>query len=385
MIFIHGGAFETGSGNEEIYGPDFLVSNGVILVTINYRLGAFGFLSLLSKDIPGNAGMKDQVAAIKWVKKNIKNFGGDPDNITIFGESAGAASVSFHLMSPLTKGLFKRAIIQSGSANCWWAQAFEPRERAKVLARNLGLDSDDNTELYNFLVSQPSEALLTKPNPVILSEVHNIHIIEYSIVDESNIDGVERFFHGNVLDSLRKGIHESVDVITGYVEHEGLIAALFTDFGNILTIAKNYVQSFVPTSITLNSSVRTQLEIGQKVKQHYLNNKKMTNETWEQIVKFISSDMFVFDIVQWEKSIARHNNKNKLFFYKFTCKSERNLWSKLSGVQNFIGDKAVVNHGDDLAYLFPLKIFELKIDQNSKSYRMIEQLVQLWTNFAKYG
>lgn len=135
MIFIHGGSFKSGSGNEEIYGPDFLVKNEVILVTINYRLGVFGFLSLQSKNIPGNAGMKDQVAALKWVKSNIENFGGDPNNITIFGESAGAASVSFHLISPLTKGLFKRAIIQSGSANCWWAQALEPRERAKALAR----------------------------------------------------------------------------------------------------------------------------------------------------------------------------------------------------------------------------------------------------------
>lgn len=88
MFFIHGGAFKSGSGNIDHYGPDFLVQYGIVLVTINYRLEALGFLCLDTAEVPGNAGMKDQVTALKWVHENIANFGGDPKNVTIFGESA---------------------------------------------------------------------------------------------------------------------------------------------------------------------------------------------------------------------------------------------------------------------------------------------------------
>lgn len=130
MVWIHGGGFVGGSGNEESAGPEYLLKKDVILVTLNYRLDALGFLSLDTEDIPGNAGMKDQVAALRWVKKNIKNFGGDPDNITLFGGSAGAACVSYHLVSPMSKGLFNRAIMQSGTITSWFPKTFRAKDRA---------------------------------------------------------------------------------------------------------------------------------------------------------------------------------------------------------------------------------------------------------------
>lgn len=89
MVYIHGGAFYLGSGDG--HGPDLLVNKDVILVTLNYRLGPYGFLSLGTSEYSGNMGLKDQLAALKWVKRNIDNFGGDANRITIFGESAGEA------------------------------------------------------------------------------------------------------------------------------------------------------------------------------------------------------------------------------------------------------------------------------------------------------
>lgn len=116
MAYIHGGGFTYGSGNVESVGPDFLVPRGVILVTINYRLGALGFLSLQTPECPGNNGLKDQNLALRWIQKNISAFGGNPDNVTLFGESAGSVSVHYHLLSKLSRGLFHRAITQSGTA-----------------------------------------------------------------------------------------------------------------------------------------------------------------------------------------------------------------------------------------------------------------------------
>ena len=117
MIWIHGGGLMTGSGSLLDYDPVYLVNKNVAIVTINYRLGPFGFLSMGTDSVPGNAGFRDQVMAMKWVQKNIADFGGDPDSVTIFGESAGALSTSTHLLSPMSEGLFQRAILQSGMVN----------------------------------------------------------------------------------------------------------------------------------------------------------------------------------------------------------------------------------------------------------------------------
>jgi acetylcholinesterase len=123
MVWLHGGGFFAGSGNAEMYGPEFLLDHDVIVVTINYRLGTLGseficaqakekiiaicnlgFLNLGTQEVSGNFGLKDQVAALKWVKNNIQSFGGDPNNVTLFGESGGGTSIHYLLISPLAKG-----------------------------------------------------------------------------------------------------------------------------------------------------------------------------------------------------------------------------------------------------------------------------------------
>jgi carboxylesterase type B len=113
MVWIHGGAFRSGSNKTDVYGPEFLLTEDIVLVTINYRLGIFGFLSFddASLGVPGNAGLKDMVMALKWVQKNISKFTGDPNNVTIFGESAGGASVHYLVLSPLAAGIYQITII----------------------------------------------------------------------------------------------------------------------------------------------------------------------------------------------------------------------------------------------------------------------------------
>jgi para-nitrobenzyl esterase len=119
MVWIHGGAFSIGSGSTEMYTTGTIARNcDIVLVTINYRLGVLGFLNLnevTNGRIPstGNEGLLDQVAALKWVKRNIEGFGGDPDNITVFGESAGAMSIGCLLNLPAAQGLFQKAILES--------------------------------------------------------------------------------------------------------------------------------------------------------------------------------------------------------------------------------------------------------------------------------
>ena len=136
MVWIHGGAFVNGSGAVAQYAGDRFARDGVVCVTINYRLGCEGFLFL--DDATPNRGLLDQIAALEWVQENIAAFGGDPGNVTIFGESAGAMSVTTLLAMPRAAGLFRRAIPQSGAGH-----HVLPADTARLvtaeLARRLGV------------------------------------------------------------------------------------------------------------------------------------------------------------------------------------------------------------------------------------------------------
>jgi para-nitrobenzyl esterase len=122
IVWIHGGGFQSGSGSVPLYDGSAMAKKGVVFVTINYRLGVFGFLALRelsgesSHHASGDYGLLDQIAALQWVRRNIAAFGGDPENVTIAGQSAGSFSVNYLVASPLAKGLFQRAIGESGAS-----------------------------------------------------------------------------------------------------------------------------------------------------------------------------------------------------------------------------------------------------------------------------
>ena len=385
MVWIHGGAFVSGGGDDDFYGPEFLVRQGVILVTINYRLEALGFLCLDTPDIPGNAGMKDQVQALRWIQKNIANFGGDPKNITIFGESAGGASISYQLISPMSKGLFKRAIAQSGTSLCDWARAVRPRDRALALARQLGCSSEDDKELYEFFKNQPVEKLVDIKVPITLSEAQKGSAdIFFSIVDEKDF-GQERFFYGDMVNVVSNGVHEGVDIMAGFTSHEGLIAAGSVEGVNkALEAAKHFPELFIPKVLAYNLSMHQQLEMGAKIRKFYFENQIKIPDDWEKWINFLSMLMFVLPTIQWVK-LSAPKKKNKFYLYKFSCVSERNVITHVQGLGPLVGSKPVTCHADDLLYLFNAKLLNTKVDTNSATFQLIDRVTKLWTNFAKTG
>lgn len=381
MVFIHGGGFLWGSGNDDLYGPEFLVRKGVVLVTFNYRLGALGFLSLDTEDIPGNAGMKDQVAALRWIKKNISNFGGDPENITIFGESAGGGSASLHLVSPMSKGLFKRAICMSGCLNNSWVYGFEVREKALKLAKKLGCNSENDKELYDFFKKVPKEKLVALDLPIV--KYDGLIGIAFGVVNETKYGEEEIFFNENECDILKHGIHEDVEVITGYTSDEGIIAmAQGITIQHMLTEATDFKQFFAPTSIRRNCNIRTQLEVGRKLSKFYLEKSIATPKDLERIFKFLSMDAFIHGTILFGQHLSR---KSKVYLYKMDCHSERNIMSDFYKVRDSLGGRKVTCHADDLLYLFPVKLAQLKVEKNSEAEKLIDQITALWTNFAKFG
>ena len=164
MVFIHGGGFVSGTGDSTFAGPSFFMDKDVVLVSVSYRLGVLGFLSLQTEEAPGNLGLWDQRMALLWVKKNIKSFGGDPGRVTIFGNSAGAMSVNCHLVSPQSKGLFSGAILQSGTVlSPYLNLARQPGHYADKLAVSVGCeDTEDREAVLRCLQSVPVKELQNK-------------------------------------------------------------------------------------------------------------------------------------------------------------------------------------------------------------------------------
>lgn len=160
MVWIHGGTFLTGAGSQPLFDGTSLAADGqVVVVTVNYRLGPFGFLHLspLGGGLASNQGLLDQIAALEWVQDNIAAFGGDPGRVTVFGESAGSMSIAALLAMPAAKGLFARAIMQSGAA-----QSLAPQQAEAVsaaLLAELGIaPGGDPSALFTLPAEQVLEA-----------------------------------------------------------------------------------------------------------------------------------------------------------------------------------------------------------------------------------
>lgn len=141
MVYFHGGGFFDGSANS--YPPNYLLEGDVVLVVAQYRLGPLGFLSTMTNEIPGNAGMLDCVLALQWVQRYISNFGGDPSRVTIFGQSAGASIVNALMLSPsVPENLFHKAILQSGSAYGSYVYDSNPERNARDIAQFAGCNAN---------------------------------------------------------------------------------------------------------------------------------------------------------------------------------------------------------------------------------------------------
>ncbi|XP_066292861.1 pyrethroid hydrolase Ces2e-like [Branchiostoma lanceolatum] len=164
LLWIHGGALSVGMGSFPGF-ESLAAHQDVVVVSFNYRLGVLGFLSTGDENMPGNYGLLDQVRAMVWVKENIRNFGGDPERVTIFGDSAGGVSISYHLLSPLSKGLFQRAISQSGVYQTMPVNP-QPLQMTKMLSEAVGCDAKDTAAITTCLKEKSVDELLENVAPI---------------------------------------------------------------------------------------------------------------------------------------------------------------------------------------------------------------------------
>ncbi len=216
MVWIHGGAFSTGSGRTPWYSGHNFARDGIVCVTVNYRLNAFGFLRFddLFDELNGTGtlGIRDQIAALEWVRDNIANFGGDPSNVTIFGESAGGMSVGTLLASPSARGLFSKAIPQSGAAH----NASDPKSATEIAEKFLDVVG---------VAKGDTEAMLALTAEQILEGAAGLAMIEGARMPFQPVVG-DDVVPVAPIEALRKGVSSDIATLVGTCREEWKLFSL---------------------------------------------------------------------------------------------------------------------------------------------------------------
>ena len=204
--------------------PDLFMNRGdTIFVSLDYRLGSFGYLSTGDENSPGNFGLKDQVRALKWIRKNIRSFGGNPNSVTLVGRSASAYNINMHMMSPLSKGLFHRAVLRSGTALTPFNYPTRcPLKLARLQAKVLGIPNSDvlsPAQLIDALRVVSASTLAQSLN--LLKYKNNYPLIVYRPVIEKESRGA--FFTHNIKKQWKSGHFNQVPLIFTFTSNEGVL------------------------------------------------------------------------------------------------------------------------------------------------------------------
>ncbi|KAL0883577.1 hypothetical protein ABMA27_015728 [Loxostege sticticalis] len=353
-VNIPGGAFVRGVEGRYQYGPKFLVRHDVILVSLSYRLGPYGFLCLDLPEVPGNQGLKDQVMAFNWVKDNIQSFGGDPDQITIFGFSSGSKSVNFHLIYTPGK-LFKQTILQSGS--CLASVVERPNNYAVVkISEYLGMPKNSTIAALS--------SLATVDPKIVIETVRKLQL-KFEPCIEKVFDGVEPFITETWV-NVKKPIVKGRKIMLGIDEYEGVMEYVC----KYKSINESLLIFFRFNNKTLN-------EMSDLVSRFYMGDQKNVENIKMPMINFYSDFLVVHPMQRRLKQYLGGEAEN-IYYYIFSYLGKRNNGQIKFGY-TFDG----ATHGDEIGYLFDPEFLTEK--PTLKDQLIIDRLTALWTNFAKYG
>ncbi|XP_077983368.1 pyrethroid hydrolase Ces2e-like [Glandiceps talaboti] len=384
MVWIHGGAFAVGSGSTVSYdGTPLAAINDVMVVTINYRLDALGFLTTGDSAASGNYGLLDQLEALKWVKANVEAFGGDSERITIFGESAGAYSVHLHMLSPLSSGLFHRAILQSGALSEYYGYTDDKvvvNKVAYALGRQLGCEHDNSEDLIQCLRKVPAEEFAQDS----LMEVLGGEIEGSNVTQTFNPHLDDYFIPKDPLGKLSSGSFNTINSIVGTMADEGMVWMT-------ILFGESEDQPFVDRatfdescSFVLSPHVARHGEVHDAVKYLYTDWEyaDSTEYNYLDVMSQIAGDPF---FVCPANRCARdlYDAGADVYLYQIdyhpTTSAYKKTWTKAA-------------HGDDEQYVFGWQFLpqlypdiETKFQMKDEEHQMSLQIMKYFTNFAKSG
>ncbi|XP_051025143.1 pyrethroid hydrolase Ces2e-like isoform X2 [Acomys russatus] len=356
MVWIHGGSLIIGMAS--MYdGSTLAATEDVVVVTIQYRLGILGFFSTGDQHAKGNWGFLDQVAALHWVQQNIAHFGGNPDQVTIFGNSAGGTSVSFHVVSPMSQGLFHRAIMESGVA-------LLPRlisntsEVISTMVANLSACAASNSEALVRCLRGKSEAEILAINKV------------FRIIP-GVVDG--EFLPSHPQELLASADFHPVPSIIGVNNDEfGWILPLaFSASQTIKKITRKTLQAILKKA---TEEMMLPPECSDLLMEEYMGNTKDPQTLQIQFTDMIGDFLIVMPALQ----VARfQRSRAPVFFYEFQHQSRF--------LRGFRPRHVKADHGDEVFLIFGSFFWGAKFDLTVQEKLLSRRMMKYWANFARHG
>lgn len=302
-----------------------------------------GFLSIADKEyeIPGNAGLKDQTFALRWVRQNCANFGGDPKNITVFGNSAGGASVHYQLISDYARGLFDKAIVQSGSAFNPWANRVSTNDLNERLARNLGWNGEGGIrEMMNVLKSASAADIVLKQNDRSEAEKQNGLYFSFVPVVEPYNEG-NCFLPMNLSEMNRSAWGNAIPMLIGGTSDEGFL--FYSEFEKKTGMFddNSYFTNALPREMNLDEESGERQRLGDDIRRFYYGDEKPTMANLESYVPLLGDKLFLHGINAIVLRRAENKQCAPTFLYRFNFDSENLIFFKL-----FLSGKRVKGKSD---------------------------------------
>ena len=362
IMFIHGGSYVFGTTARHTTPGEVLPRWGVVLVTIQYRLGPFGFLTTGDSAARGNWGLLDQVQALKWIQENIKAFGGDPNRVTILGVSSGGASVGLHLLSPRSKGLFHQAIAESGVEFSPFAfqSVKEATLKTKITASKLGCSSENSHDMIECLRKKDAQSI----------------VLNYNWTSTGPV--IDNYFIHDTPESLRRsGQFYPVPLIGGFNSDEGAHNTpkkYHPPTEITLSVFRDYIKEFVKermshdnkkAAVLIEDAIEFQYTPWSKTPDSPTLRKKMIN---------IQSDYFV--AAPTVEVLGIHSTSAPTYMYEFSHQSKANREDAWMGVK----------HGDNTPYDFGAPFVNITSPTFTEEDQNVSSLIMsLYANFAKDG
>lgn len=376
LVWIYGGGFYSGSSTLDIYRASYLAAeNDIIVVSMQYRVGALGFLTLDTPEAPGNVGLWDQRMALEWVSRNIHRFGGSPHNITLMGESAGAVSVGVLLLCDICMSFFHRAILQSGAPQAKWGVL--PKEtmkkRSEHFAQNVGCDrQQDHDYIVRCLRS------INYTSAIVQKEMTTTGgIVQFAFVPV--VDGV--LLRQSPSQLLRTGNFRKIPILLGSNENEGIFFIVYMD---------ERFKSLAPPNITsdmYNTWMRHRMFKYYPYFPHHLNDFGQEAIMFHyrdwidpedglglamSIDRAVSDCYFVCPVNELARTYARHNMP--VYYYWFSQRWSASPWPSWMGVL----------HADEIWFTFG-HAFNRSYSFTEDERQLSRKMMTYWTNFAKTG
>ena len=383
IVWIHGGGLLNGCGMFPDHGPDrFIKGNDIVMVSINYRLGLFGFLSLADKTLPGNMGLLDQVMALQWVQRNIEEFGGDPRRVTIMGESAGSWSVLYHIMSPRSKTLFHQAIGQSGTVASSQFREYtedEARRWGQKVVESVGCGVFQNiTEQIKCLQEIDVKTLASSP-------IQNGFNGANAVVDGKF--SKKPFLPDHPKKLMESGnYNKNINLLLGCNRDEGLLFTKQiinneTGFDTLRAKWKVGYGALVLFGIENGRQNEKILEGVNNITEFYLGNLEHMNIIHTaKVTEMITDSSFCYGMHDFVSRHLPHAPANSILQYRYVHEGQYSMGYSRRVFKGPYG----VAHGDETFLQF-YPYYRMKLPLNKADISVSNKLLELWKNFVKSG